>query len=70
MAEPLKVAQVRAKVEELLKGSDDIALRNALDELGKERAFGGLTWLWGPRLYARNKVVFRPLGPAIAGTRM
>lgn len=61
MAEPLKTAQVRAKLEELLAGTDDVALRNALDTLGRERAFGGLTWLWGPRLYARNKTLFRPL---------
>lgn len=61
MAEPLKTAQVRAKLEELLALPDDTALRAGLDALGRERAFGGLTWYWGPRLYARNKLMFRPL---------
>ncbi len=36
-------------------------LRAALEELAREPSFAGLTWLWGPRLFERNRVLFRPL---------
>jgi hypothetical protein len=39
---------------------DDVALRRRLEELAREPAFGGFTYLWGPALYRRNRVLFRP----------
>jgi hypothetical protein len=53
---------VRAEVERLLGDSarDDRALLRDLEELSKCYAFNGLTWLWGPELYRRNRVLFRP----------
>lgn len=38
----------------------DLALRESLEELSRHFAFSGLTWLYGPALYARNTVLFRP----------
>ena len=39
---------------------DSEALRAGLEELSKEYAFPGLTHLWGPELYARAPLMFRP----------
>jgi hypothetical protein len=39
----------------------DIALREELEKLASsETSFSGLTWLFGPELYRRNRVLFRP----------
>lgn len=40
----------------------DPALRTALEALASvETVFGGLTWLWGPALYERDRLLFRSL---------
>ena len=49
--------QVGALIEHTL---DDRELRAKLESLVRKPEFDGLTWLWGPKLYARNKVLFRP----------
>lgn len=39
----------------------DEQLRSKLEQLAeKENNFSGFTWLWGPELYRRNRVLFRP----------
>ena len=38
----------------------DTELRDELEQLAVARAFGGFTWLFGPPLYRRNRVIFRP----------
>ena len=38
----------------------DTQLRGQLEELAEEVTFNGFTWLWGPDLYQRNRVLFRP----------
>jgi hypothetical protein len=40
---------------------DDQRLRDHLEGVARDEAFPGLTWFWGPTLYARNRVVFRGL---------
>lgn len=46
----------------LLEGpSGDATLRAELERLAEaEISFSGFTWLWGPELYRRNRVFFRP----------
>ncbi len=54
--------QLRRAIEQLLDSqTDDQRLRDNLEGLCRDPLFPGLTWFWGPRLYARNKVVFRPI---------
>jgi len=54
--------QLRSAIEQLLAHqTDDQRLRDNLEGLCRDPLFPGLTWFWGPRLYARNKVVFRPI---------
>jgi hypothetical protein len=53
------------EVEQALRGLfalplDDGQLRQGMEELGKRWAFPRLLALWGPGLYFRNRVVFRP----------
>ena len=38
----------------------DADLRAKLEALASEAAFNGLTYLWGPELFRRNRVMFRP----------
>ena len=46
----------------LASGADDSALRSEMEALAlAERSFSGLVWLWGPELYRRNRIFFRPL---------
>lgn len=54
---------LRRQIEAALASPvSDTDLRAALEALAREhKAFDGFTWLWGPKLYERNKVVFRPL---------
>jgi hypothetical protein len=55
------VQQVKADVQRLLaRPLADADLRAHLEELARQWAFSGLTWLWGPELYRRNRVLFRP----------
>jgi hypothetical protein len=44
----------------LRDSKDSLALRQSLEDLSREYAFPGLTHLWGPELYARAPVMFRP----------
>ncbi len=56
-----KPAKVEADVRRLLSQSlRDDDLRARLEELAGQWAFSGLTWLWGPELYRRNRLLFRP----------
>ncbi len=59
---PKKPEVLEAEVAVLLleeKLSDE-ELRQKLEALASEPAFNGLTYLWGPELYSRNRVMFRP----------
>ena len=39
----------------------DEQLRSKLEALAEtEENFRGFTWLWGPNLYQRNRILFRP----------
>lgn len=59
--QPLSAAAIEARIRELLASSlDGATLRRHFDELAQERHFAGFTWLWGPKLYARDRVRFRP----------
>lgn len=58
---PKSSREVEALVRALLREPlEDKILRERLEELGREPAFSSLTWLWGPELYRRNRVLFRP----------
>jgi len=59
---PLKAAVVERFVRDLLQdaSTSDEAVRAQLEDLARQPAFNGLTWLWGPVLYNRNRVLFRP----------
>jgi hypothetical protein len=53
--------QLRRAIEQLLEAqADNQRLRDHLEGLSRDPLFPGLTWFWGPRLYARSKAVFRP----------
>lgn len=53
-------ALIRA-VDQLLEAqADNKRLRDNLEGLAKDPAFPGLTWHWGPKLYARSRPMFRP----------
>jgi hypothetical protein len=43
----------------LARARDDAALRTEMEALASERLFRAYTWLWGPALYRRSRVVFR-----------
>jgi hypothetical protein len=47
-------------IERLLSDQkNDLRLRDHLEGVRQDRSLPGLTWFWGPELYARNRVVFR-----------
>lgn len=51
----------RAIRQRLTGSTPDEVLRADLEMLAQgERNFSGFTWLWGPVLYRRNRVLFRP----------
>jgi hypothetical protein len=53
--------RLRSAIERLLDSQpDNQRLRDHLEGLCLDPAFPGLTWFWGPRLYARSKAKFRP----------
>lgn len=53
-------ALIRA-VDTLLEAqADNNRLRDNFEGLARDPAFPGLTWYWGPRLYARSRPTFRP----------
>lgn len=48
---------------------EDVALRERLEGIAEALSlFAGFTWLWGPELYQRNRVLFRPFILARFGT--
>lgn len=57
-----KAPEIRQELLELLgrKDLDARELLEQLERLAREYAFDGLTWLFGPELYTRNRVLFRP----------
>jgi hypothetical protein len=58
---PMKPDVLEAEVAVLLEEKlGDEELRRKLEALIAEPAFNGLTYLWGPELYRRNRVMFRP----------
>ncbi|HNV69057.1 MAG TPA: gliding motility protein [Candidatus Ozemobacteraceae bacterium] len=61
-AKPLRASEVEKQVRALLALSgDDVQRRADLETLARAQpAFAGLTWLWGPELYRRNRLLFRP----------
>lgn len=62
MAEkPRDPASLERVIRQLLdRPLSDLELRAALEDLGREPNLAGLTWVWGPELYRRNRVLFRP----------
>ncbi|MBN1912568.1 MAG: hypothetical protein JW818_22800 [Pirellulales bacterium] len=49
------------QIERLLESQrDDARLRDHLEGLRHDESLPGLTWFWGPALYERNRVMFRP----------
>src|SRR6266481_4903651 len=49
----------------------DAELREQIEKLAvTETAFSGFTWLWGPELYRRNRVLFRPFVNSRFATHM
>lgn len=50
-----------AELRRLLQTSDDRALLGLLEARSGELPFRGFSWLWAPHVYARNRVLFRPL---------
>lgn len=58
----MNVDQLRRTIEQLLASQpDNKRLRDNLEGLVSAPSFPGLTWFWGPRLYARSRPIFRPL---------
>jgi hypothetical protein len=58
----VKVKELEQTLRKLLASKEaDAAVRTQLETLAQaERSFAGFTWLWGPALYRRNRVLFRP----------
>ncbi len=44
----------------LAKSIDAVALRTELEAIAQSRLFSRFTWLWGPVLYERDRIRFRP----------
>lgn len=40
--------------------ANDTELTQRLEGVATQRAFNGMCWYWGPKLYARSRVAFRP----------
>lgn len=59
----MKISDLEVHLRKLLKEPlPDVALRTSLEALASvEPCFGGLTWLWGPALYERDRILFKPL---------
>jgi hypothetical protein len=52
--------QLRRAIEQLLESQpDNQRLRDNLEGLSRDPVLPGLTWFWGPKLYARSSAVFR-----------
>jgi hypothetical protein len=53
--------EVRKELLQLLESTaDSDRLRKDLDHLSREMCFGGLTHVWGPALYHKAPILFRP----------
>lgn len=63
MATPLKPKDLEKHVRQILDGGSPARECLATLETGPAGHFGfpGLTWLWGPELYQRDRVLFRAL---------
>lgn len=62
MAKPSAAQRLQRTLQELFDSQrDDARLRDHLEGLARDQAFGGLTWFWGPILYRRSRARFRPL---------
>jgi len=60
MAAEMNDKQLRRAIEQLLESQpDNQRLRDNLEGLSRDPLLPGLTWFWGPKLYARNSAVFR-----------
>jgi hypothetical protein len=58
---PKKPRELEQEVRDLLaQRLSDVELRAKLEAVASEQAFNALTYLWGPALYRRNRVLFRP----------
>lgn len=58
----MNVDKLRRTIEQLLASQpDNKRLRDNLEGLVSSPSFPGLTWFWGPQLYARSRPLFRPL---------
>jgi hypothetical protein len=62
--------QLESELRALLREPmEDVALRDRLEGIAEALTlFSGFTWLWGPELYRRNRVLFRPFILARFGT--
>jgi hypothetical protein len=58
----MKPKELEQAIRSLLRQRmSDAELRERLEQLAAvEISFSGFTWLWGPELYRRNRVLFRP----------
>ncbi|MCP3104754.1 gliding motility protein [Myxococcus sp. K15C18031901] len=45
----------------LARRQSDAELRAAMETLSRRPCFGSYTWLWGPALHVKDRVLFRPL---------
>lgn len=52
----------------LSRGLHGVELKRALDEVSQRPWFGHFAWRWGPRAWAEDRVLFRPLILAHLGT--
>jgi len=54
-------AEIEKKIrEQIASPASNEELRSRLEELAGHHSFPGFTWIWGPVLYGRNRVLFRP----------
>jgi len=61
MKQKLKPAELEQWVRQCLAQPDRECLRSLEEGPARHYGFGGLTWLWGPELFSRDAVLFRPL---------
>lgn len=61
MKTKLKPAELEQAVRQCLARADRECLRGLEEGPAQHYGFGGLTWLWGPELFERDAVLFRPL---------
>lgn len=60
--EKARYEQIKRSLISLLRDqADDRRLRDNIEGFTRDDLFSGLSWFWGPMLYERNRVIFRPL---------